>query len=447
MELVLFSSLIVILAVSVMGIFITIFLNDRFKDYLVQENRDSRMELVHNLSLYLEETGNVDPQWMERFSNVYMEQGMFISLNSRDGETMWSCMENNSVECSMHMQENNLNELQTLSSESYEVPLGDNGESTLLNISYIPDDQYSDNDLFFLGETYKILLISALLTLFISTISSYFLSLSISRPLVNLTNYAMRMAGHDYSAVESSARGSREIVSLHNAIEQLAGSLESQELLRKRLTADISHELRTPLTSLQTTLEAMIDGIWPAETSRLKSCHGEILRLTELVQRLDQLHKYDQGSSLLKKEPVKLRKTAEEVFRLFEKDLLSKNILWEVNGPDISISADEKMIKQIWINLLSNSLKFTGEEGCISFNFEESNSLRISFVDNGSGIDPEDIPNIFERFYKADSSRNLHGSGLGLSIVKEIVELHGGSISVVSEKNIKTEFIIELPEY
>ena len=443
-KLMFYSALIVILAISIMGALFTIFLNDGFKEYLIEESRSSREELVERLANHMNKNPELDLEWLKQFSNIYMEEGMFISLESESGETMWSCLDNNTEMCNMHLAERNLDQ-DSLETVTYDLPAGAGRNPSVLNISYVSPGIYSGNDQFFLMETIKMLVFSMLISLVLSVLSAYYLSRTMSRPLISLVQYSTRMANHDYQAVESYKSGTREIDDLHKSIDQLATSLESQENLRKRLTSDISHELRTPLTSLQTSLEAMIDGIFPCDEIRLQSCHDEILRLSYLVKGLDDLHSYDAEEAEINLQSIDLGASLRSVFALYEKDFLERKVNWSVHCENARVRGDESKLKQVWINLLSNSLKFTGSGGEISVEVSGIDPVCIYFSDTGSGIEKPDLPNIFERFYKAEESRNAEGSGLGLSIVKESITLHKGQISVKSEKNIKTEFLIEIP--
>ncbi len=439
------SAISVITAILVMAILFTVFLNNQFKNYLIQENSAIRNELITNFKEYAYKNSTLDKLWVEQFSNVYMEQGMFISINSESGEPIWSCSNNNSDMCEMHKEKNELKDIKNLETKTYEIPIKDSKQSTYLSVSFISPEKYSRNDIFFLGETYKMLLIGVIISLIIAVITAVILSRSMSQPLQNISKFAMRLASHDYSASDPFKKGTKEIDNLHGSIVQLADSLRSQEKLRKRLTSDISHELRTPLTSIQTYLEAMIDGIWPSNRDRLQSCHDEIIRLSGLVNQLDNLHYYDEEIKSINKTSVNLKESLSSVFKIFEKDLDLKNIKWEIRCPDIIIEADENRLKQIWINLISNSLKFTSDSGYIQVVVEDSSPITIEFTDNGIGIEKQDLPLIFERFYQSDSSRNIEGSGLGLSIVKEIINLHNWDVEVESKIDYGTKFIIKLP--
>lgn len=444
-KLMFYSALIVLLAISIVGVLFSFFLNNRFKEYLVEENRSTREELVTRMANHMQKYPDLDLEWLKQLSNIYMEEGIFITLNSEDGNTMWSCLEDNRETCNMHLAENNLQSTDGLVTDSYSITMGTSGTSSTLNISYVSPEEYRGNDLFFILEMLKMLVLSMFISLGLSIFSALLLSKTLSRPMVSLVQYSTRLSNRDYSATDAFEKGVREIDDLHYAIHKLAGSLESQERLRKRLTSDISHELRTPLTSIQTSLEAMIDGIFPCSEERLKSCHEEIIRLSKLVNGLDDLHSYDENEAEIHWENINLQSSLKRAFNLYERDFLDKEIRWSVNCGDLCIRGDEAMLTQVWINLISNSLKFLEKGGEISVDICDENSLCIRFADTGSGIDPEDIPNVFERFYKGDSSRNADGSGLGLSIVKEIITLHNGKISVNSIKNSKTEFLIEFP--
>ena len=376
----------------------------------------------------------------------------FFSINNENGETLWSCLDDNKEKCSMMLSETNsdliLSDLkggEKLETASFTIEDNTSGLKTEIEIASLPIGIYSGNDRYFLFETYKMLLLSMVISILASAVSSIFLSRSLSRPLLSLAQYSTRMASHDYSAYDSFKHGTREVDDLHSAIQQLARSLEAQEELKKRLTADVAHELRTPLTTLQTHMEAMIDGIWDSNSERLNDCHMEIMRMTGLVSELDDLHSYDLQNKELNKESFNLVKSIESTLRLFTKDFKEREIHWRVFGTTDFICADEDKLKQIWINLISNSLKFLSLGGKINVTVKGDSPVEIVFRDSGAGIDSADLPKIFERCYKGDSGRNKKGSGLGLSIVKEIVDLHNGEITAESINMKGTKFTIILP--
>ena len=235
---------------------------------------------------------------------------------------------------------------------------------------------------------------------------------------------------------------------LIKSINNLSAKLEEQENLRKRLTTDISHELRTPLTSIQTHLEAMIDGIWEPDTERLNSVNGEVIRLTNLVNQLQNLAKFDSEKSKLNLAKVNVKNLIMNVVYNNQGKALEKNINIECDLESIDSYLDKDKISQVIVNLLSNAIRYTNNGGKIFISsYKENNNLKIQFKDNGIGIPKENIKYIFERFYRVDESRskNTGGIGVGLTIVKSIIDLHQGTIEVRSELNKGSEFIVILP--
>lgn len=439
------SALSVLIAVVVMSLLFTLFLNSRFRDYIRQEKLDVRNELVRTLSARLQESLTIDHEWLEELSSIYMDQGLFITLNNAEGDLMWTCMDEEN--CSMHLNENDPEFFSSLETSSYTLTGRPDGISSLsLSISYEPGVSFSENDRFFLHASFRMLLISMIVALLTSSLASLGFARSLSRPLRTLSAYARRLAGHDYAAGDDYRRGTKEIDRLHDSIDRLARSLASQEELRRRLTADVSHELRTPLTKMQTTMEAMIDGVWPADTEHLRICHSEILRLTGLVSRLDNLNRYDRGHEKIRGERVNLKESLHQAAELFREEFRKRNVRFEADLRDSWVTGDGEKLMQVWINLLSNALKFTDGGGLVRITLVPGDPAEIRFADTGIGMEPSDLPLIFERFYKADSSRNAGGTGLGLSIVKEIVTLHGGTAEALSTPGSGTQIIIRIPQ-
>ena len=239
-----------------------------------------------------------------------------------------------------------------------------------------------------------------------------------------------------------------EIVQLSDTVNQLAESLESQESLRKRLTGDVAHELRTPLATLQTHLETMIDGVWEPTVQRLESCHEEILRISRLVADLEKLAQYESETLVLDKTELPAESFLIRLMQTFETTFIQKGIHYHIDCDDSILYADKDKLSQVVINLISNALKFTAADGTITVKVrKEKNQVSLQISDTGTGIPERDLPHVFERFYRADVSRNrtTGGSGIGLTLVKAIVEAHGGDISVASEEGKGTTVLIHLP--
>lgn len=276
-----------------------------------------------------------------------------------------------------------------------------------------------------------------------------FLAKRLSQPIQKTVSVARRISDGDYNVRIEENSNTKELDELMVSINQLADSLGKQEALRKRLTADVAHELRTPLTSIGTHIEAMIEGVWEPTTERLQSCHDEILRIGKMVQDMESLEKVESENLKLNKTQINLREIAEKAVSNFEGDIKKRNLKLLINGHCADISADKDRISQVFINLISNAVKYTSDGGEIQINISETDqAVKIGIKDNGIGIPEDELPFIFERFYRADKSRNrmTGGSGIGLAIVKSIVTAHGRLVEVESRFNQGSCFVVTLPK-
>jgi signal transduction histidine kinase len=275
------------------------------------------------------------------------------------------------------------------------------------------------------------------------------MSKRISRPISKAIQAASEISKGNFKQRIEEKSSTKEINQLTDTVNGLADSLEKQKNLRKTMAADVSHELRTPLASLQSSLEAMIDGIWQPSNERLESCHEEILRINRLVGDLEKLEKTEAENAVLNISEFDISDLTAHIIHNFETDFYKKGVTLNFTGEAVLVSADRDKISQVIINLVSNALKYTTEDGRVDVKIEGTErSVEIIVTDNGNGIPQEDLPNIFERFYRADKSRNrlTGGSGLGLTITKAVVEAHKGKISVSSELNKGTIFTVKLPK-
>jgi signal transduction histidine kinase len=232
-----------------------------------------------------------------------------------------------------------------------------------------------------------------------------------------------------------------------NTINNLSDALEHKEQLRKQLTQDVAHELRTPLTSVQGTMEAMLDGIWAMDKERLTSCYDEIMRIKRLIGSIEDLSKVENENALLHKENFDLSNLLIRLLNNFESELTEKDISVDYDRQSVYLYADQDKMSQVFNNLISNAIKYSNKGGKIQIHISDSHKkVEIRVKDTGKGISQENIPHIFERFYRVDKSRNRNtgGIGIGLTITKTIIEAHEGTIDVESKLGEGTEFIIVL---
>jgi len=209
----------------------------------------------------------------------------------------------------------------------------------------------------------------------------------------------------------------------------------------------VAHELRTPLTTLQSTVEAMIDGVWTADETHLNSMREEVLRLNKLVDELGTLSRFESESLRLNTESFDLRELCQQTIQNFESIARQKGVSLTCAGSQAFVEADRDKIGQVLINLMHNALKFTPAGGTVSITTTTEHDRAVLTVrDTGCGIAPEHLPFIFERFYRADPSRarETGGSGIGLAIALAIAKAHNGDIRVSSTVGEGSEFVLSL---
>jgi signal transduction histidine kinase len=238
---------------------------------------------------------------------------------------------------------------------------------------------------------------------------------------------------------------------LAEAINDMARSLGTLESMRQDFISNVSHEIQSPLTSINGFAELLKnDGLPDEERRRYVEIIGtESKRLSSLSDNLLKLTALENGQKPLDKQEYSLDKQLGQAALSLEPQWAGKNIVLEADLPKLNIHADEDLLSQVWVNLLNNAVKFTPEGGHINIALSVDDGFAVVKIsDTGAGIGKDDLPHIFERFYKADKARDrsLGGNGLGLSLVKKIVELHGGSITVESEPGRGTVFKISIPK-
>jgi signal transduction histidine kinase len=282
----------------------------------------------------------------------------------------------------------------------------------------------------FLARVRRMLWIGALAALGVALIAGGFLFRSITAPLRELTAASEAIAEGDLS-VRADVRGHDEVAQLADAFNSMAGSLARMEEARRNQTADIAHELRTPLTVLQGTLEAMLDGVYPADRENLQAALIQTRTLSRLIEDLRILALADAGKLHLEKDIVTLESFLKGVVEAYQPQAKAEGIALALETPTglPVVSADRDRLAQVMGNLLSNTLQYVPEGGHVGVEAEGGGrEVVVRVKDDGPGVPPEDLPHVFERFWRADPARRqaTGGSGLGLSIARYIVEAHGG---------------------
>ncbi len=266
-----------------------------------------------------------------------------------------------------------------------------------------------------------------------------------ARPVDELMQAAQRVAGGDYT-VRVAETGARETRNLARTFNAMTTQLQTNDQQRRRLLADVTHELRTPLTVIQGGLEAVIDGVHPADPNHLNTILDETRVMGRLIDDLRTLALAEAGALRLMREPVDLSVLANEAAAGFQAQAEAAGVTLAVETPpDLPLAdLDPLRIREVLTNLIANALRYTPAGGRITVaaQVDAPERLRVTVSDTGAGIPPERLAHVFDRFYKSDESR---GSGLGLAIAESLVESHGGAIQVESTLGVGTTFTLRLP--
>ncbi|MBM7692455.1 signal transduction histidine kinase [Peribacillus deserti] len=293
------------------------------------------------------------------------------------------------------------------------------------------------------------ILFTAIAAIILVFIVSYFVAKRLSNPLLQMREAAEKMTkGQWKTRVKIS--GNDELSELGHSLNQLALELENQEIARKNMTADIAHELRKPLTTLKSHMEAFEDGIWEPTLERIKDCTEEINRLIHLIQDLEQLNTIESPEFRMNFKENNLGGVIKHCIVSVTSAYLQKNVDVQANSSDnLNFPFDEERMKQILFNLLSNSLKYTPAGGLVRVSAEnKGDHVLISVKDNGTGMRKKSLEKVFDRFYREDRSRSRDtgGSGIGLTIVRRLVEAHQGTVWIESTEGMGTIVYIQLPK-
>ena len=300
----------------------------------------------------------------------------------------------------------------------------------------------SQKEHFFIDRSNSLLFLSLLAMGGLTVLLSVIFSKRLTTPIEELTRAVTDISEGDLSS-RVAASGSDEIARLSGAFNSMAHALELQESLRKKMTSNIAHELRTPVSAIRGELEGMMDGLIPIDQERIQSLYAEVVRFKTIIEGLEELSSAEASGLSLEKRTLSLGQFLRNIVERYGKLFQDKGVSLELEcGDEIAAHADPDRLSQVMINLLSNALKATDAGGRVMVRArEEKGSVLVEVADTGQGIKKEDLPFIFERFYKGSKG----GLGLGLAIARELVLAHGGTLASRSEFGKGSVFTVTLP--
>ena len=440
--------LVTLAAVIIVSIVSNILFEKMFIEYTKKNQERNYIELVSNLG----RQHIIGEIWKTRditdIGIQAMNDGLFISVKDKTGKVIWDVNTFNdgewqrmAAQIRRTMQARYPDWQGKYQIKKYPLYEGYNIVGNV-EIGFYGPFYLNKSDIDFINNLNFVFAIIGVAAIIMSFIIGSFVAKTVSEPIVKAIGSARDIAQGRYNAIEHTKYDLNELNHLSESMSDLANTLKSQDRLRKRMTEDVAHELRTPIATLQSHMEAMIDGIWEPDEERLQSCHEEITRIGRLVGDLQKLARYENDDILLNKTNVNVAEILRILIRNFEKEFINKEVGLNYSIDEVYVMADSDRINQVFVNLISNALKYTDKNGEVQISLKKTGDrAEVLIKDNGEGISKEDLPLIFERFYRVDRSRSrlTGGAGIGLSIAKAIVDRHGGEISIESELNKGTE--------
>lgn len=295
-----------------------------------------------------------------------------------------------------------------------------------------PDDAHQ----MFLGAVRRGFVWATLISAVVAGVAGYAATRAVLRPLRRMAGVARAFAAGDHG-VRAAGGGGGEVGGLAAAFNEMADRLQQLQIVRRTTVLNLAHELRTPLTNVRGYLEALVDGVLPPSGQTFRSLQDEVMRLISLSEDLLRLADADAARRTLRLRPVDLRDAAREAVDLFRVRLDAKPLAVRTAFDPAAgvVPADPEKVAQVFANLIENALQYSPPGGVIRLTVgPDAGGCRVTVANDGPGVSPDDLPFLFERFFRAEKSRSrAHGGvGIGLAIVKELVEAHGGRVGAES---------------
>lgn len=447
---------IVLVVIAVISLAANVFINRQFEKYVAKQQKTASEDMAAALSpQYDPATGEWNQDYIHGFGMYALNDGYIIKLYDADGQVIWDAQNHDMTLChqimqgiSTRMAQNRPDVKGDFVTYRYDLMQGDSYIGCL-DVSYYSPYYFNENDFQFLHSLNQILLGVGVVSVIGAAVAGVLLARHLSGPIARAIEITCEISEGNYGTRFESDVQIRELAELCEAVNHMAENLEAQEAIRRRLTSDVAHELRTPLANVSSHLEAIIEGVWEPTPERLQGCYDELGRISAIIYDLEKLRQIEDENLALQREEVDLLALSRTVKASFEPELEAKQLCCVVTGEPAVVQGDQKRLHQVIFNLLSNAVKYSLEGGririCVSDKKDEASLL---VEDQGIGIPEKDLPLIFERFYRTDRSRNRKtgGAGIGLTIVKAIVQAHGGKITVESREGQGSRFMVILPK-
>lgn len=431
------------------GLMSNLIVDREFNKYLQENNKSNINKLVEII------TNSYNRLDIAEIQNIAASEKFYVEIKDISGKIVYTTGRQylQDKKYHMNMMKGRMIISDTFNSgdyieESYDIENKGSKVGKII-IGYFGIYNFSEKDVVFKKALFKSFSISMGLAIIIAVIISIVISKQLTKPLSIINKKSLEIRKGNFKEREDIKTSTLEIKELSDSINYLAESLDKQDALRKRLTSDMAHEIRTPLTILQNSMEAMMDGVISMDKDKIESCYEEVIRINKLVDNLKNIASLEESSLNLNKTNFDIKEELERICRDFQPYFRKKNINF-INKIKENrwVLLDKDKFRQIINNLLSNAFRYSNENGEVQLLEEiNDNNIIIKVADKGIGISEEELPLIFERFYRSDKSRDREtgGAGIGLTITKALVEAHGGKIEAESRLNEGSCFTVILP--
>ncbi len=459
---------ITILTISILGLVLTYFTNYYFGNENTQQLIQSAQTVINSVNRFIEDESYEVDDLMYNFQIIGSSTNTIVHFMDIKEEYI-AC--SNDTECELDLNvDSTIEFFKTLKTENKPInvqqiePVNEADEYRVKYSVYDEDGNHigyieligrGNSLILFVDSLSTIFVLSAGLILIIASIVSFFLTSRIVTPITKVSNAAKAFSDGDFSARVEGNTGAQEIANLAETFNIMASFLENHEVSLSSFVANISHELRTPMTSIKGFVDGVLDGTIDGENQKkyLKIVSDEIGRLARLTNSMLQMSRVEAGEYIINAESYSIWDTVSAVAIALEQTISEKNITIDgFNPTDIQIFADADITHQVVYNIFDNAVKFTPNNGTIKLNIFEDKAedfIVLKIRNNGAGIPRDELPYIFERFYKSDKSRseNKNGTGIGLYIVHTLLQRTGGKVEVKSVIDEYTEFSIYFPAH
>ncbi len=269
----------------------------------------------------------------------------------------------------------------------------------------------------------------------------------IVKPIIELSLNAKKIANGDFNVKTNKYTKNDELADFVDAFNHMAEKLSKNEYLHKDFVSNVSHEFKTPVSSIMGYSE-MLSVPDLSDEKRIK--YAEVItrqadNLSKLSSNMLRLSELESDEKKISKSKFSVDEQIREAIFSLQNEWEEKELEIELDENNTSVVADKALLNQVWLNILSNAIKYSKTRGKLTINIEQSDDTTITIKDTGTGMTKEQVNRVFERFYKGDSSRSTKGTGLGLAITKKIIELHGGTIKIESSENVGTAVVVIVP--